>query len=466
VSTSDDQKVEGRILVADDESPYLKHFCGLFESEGYRTFPAATPEQIITLLQSGDPIDVVTLDLRWPTHGVTGIDLLQQIHAIDPQLPVIILTGDGSTGSAVEATRKGAFDYLEKVADVDRMLLTVRNAISAGRLNRAARSAADDRLKEYELVGTSRKLEQVREAIRRFADSDVPVLIEGETGCGKELVARQLHFQSRRSDKAFRSVTAAILGSELGADALFGHTRGAYSGSVQERSGLLRSTSGGTLCLDDIVTLPLPAQPLLLRFLEDGKFYRLGSDIPMAADVRIIATTNISIPHLINEGKFRSDLYFRLKVATISIPPLRERREDIPLLVDHFVAKHSVKHIGRPVSLAPGGAEIFVEKDWPGNVRELENTIIKILLSHGSSDEISTDETIGGFDTGEQGETTNLASLRQMEAAFRRTCIVRALTVTHGNVARAAELLGVERTHLYRLINEFDLSQFARQLSA
>lgn len=459
------QQNGGCILVADDESRYLKHFCSLFESQGYRTCPAGTPDEIFTRLLSEKGIDVITLDLKWPTHSITGIELLTKIRETDPLTPVVILTSDSSTGSAVEATRQGAFDYLEKVADLDRMLLTLRNAIAAGRRNRAAQIVIDDRQREFELVGASRGMAHVRSAIARYAVADVPVLIEGETGCGKELVARQLHLQSPRSEMVYRSVTAALLGTELGADALFGHTKGAYTGSVEHRPGLLKSTDGGTLCLDDIVTLPQDAQPMLLRFLEGKEYYQIGCDTPINADVRILATTNVSVNQWVEQGTFRNDLYYRLKVASIVIPSLRERREDIPLLADHFVTKHSTKYIGRRVYLAPGCAEIFIDREWPGNVRELENTIIKLLLAHTTSQEIAPDEVLAAIDCGTNTDFIIQGSLKQMEAAFRRTCLIRALTTAHGNVSQAATALGIERTHLYRLINEFGLSGYSKQLS-
>jgi DNA-binding NtrC family response regulator len=455
-------KSAGKILVADDEVPFGEAFCRQLRSWGYETTQATTPSKVTEYLSGGD-FDLVTLDLHWPAFGVSGIQLLATIQATDQLVPVIMITSDASPANAVEATRRGAFDYLEKVADQDRTHLTIRNAIESGRLNRAARSAVEDRLREYEIIGASKGIEEVRAAIVDYADSDVPVLICGETGSGKELVARQLHIRSSRASRTFTSITVATLTAELGADALFGHTQGAYTGSSAGRRGLLGSAHGGTLCLDDIDTMALTVQPLLLRFIETGEYFSLGADEGLKANVRILVTTNRSLPKLIEEGKFRQDLYYRLKVAEITVPPLRDRREDIPILVSHFIRKHSARRLQGEVTLEPECVGPLIDYDWPGNVRQLENTIISLFLSHKIADPITVDEVVAKLNDDTPKELIKLGDLRSMEAAFRRLCLIRALSSTSGNVSRAADLLGIERTHLHRLINEFDLGQFVKQ---
>ncbi|MCX6834914.1 MAG: sigma 54-interacting transcriptional regulator [candidate division Zixibacteria bacterium] len=301
--------------------------------------------------------------------------------------------------------------------------------------------------------------------MEKYGPSDVTVLLEGETGCGKELVAGQLHLHSNRSDSEMVVVSGAELNSHLGQDALFGHTHGAYTGTARDREGFVKAADHGTLFLDDVSDLSPEVQPLLLRFLETGDFMRLGSDERQRVDVRVIAATNHNLSELIKQGKIRSDLYYRLQVATIKVPPLRDRREDIPLLVEHFARRQSIRLLGREITLDAECVDHFISRNWPGNVRELRNAVIRVILTHGAREKITSSEVRAVLDQESGGTPVMHGTLGELETEFRRDCIIHALNVAGGNITRAAETLGVDRARLSRLISEFNLRDFARHLA-
>jgi len=456
--------VTADVLVADDESAFRSAFGQMLKNRGYRVAMATDPEEAIATVRRRR-FDLVTLDLEWQFSDQTGIDILGRIRKIDPHLPVIIITGHATLETAKQATRLGAYDYLEKMTDREKTLLVVRNAVEAGRLKRVVQQAIDERSKNCEIVGLSRGIQEVREAIAQFGPRDVTVLIEGETGCGKELVARQLHLQSPRRSEPMVTVGGGELSRDLGQDVLYGHTPEAFTGSSRDRGGFVQAADRSTLFLDDISDLPPAMQPLFLRFLETGDYMKLGTDDRQSADVRVIAATNQNLAGLVEQGKFRADLYYRLKVATIAIPPLRERREDIPLLVNHFAAQQSTRLYGRDVSFHPDCHDLFLGREWPGNVRELRNAVIAILCRAANKEVVEPADVQRVLAEEAGGGGAPLMTLRDMESSFRRQCVVRALVAAGGNVTRAAETLGIDRSHLYRLIAEFDLGQYARQLN-
>jgi two-component system, NtrC family, nitrogen regulation response regulator NtrX len=452
------------VVVADDESTFRQPFGSMLRGRGYRVTETGSVDELLDIARTR-PVDLVTLDLSWFGDDAAGLRIMKQLLECDPLVPIVMITGNATVDTAVEATRLGAYDYIDKMADREKILLVVRNAVESGRNRRGIQRARESNLRQYELVGASKGMAEVRTAIANFGPSDVPVLIEGDTGTGKELVAQQLHLKSRRHLKQLMVIGGGELSRDLGQDTLVGHTKGAFSGGAADRGGFILSADGSTLFLDDISDIAPDIQSMLLRFLETGDFMKLGSDTRLTADVRIVAATNQHIPDLIAQGKFRPDLYYRLKVATITIPPLRDRREDIPLLVDHFARKQSVKLFGREVAFTSEAIDLLIRRDWPGNVRELKNTVTFILLKSSGADAIGVAEVAGSLSDSEQSAPNVIVTLKDMEAGFRRDCIIRALNACEGNVSKAAHLLGIDRSHLYRLISEYDLMQYTRQLS-
>jgi two-component system, NtrC family, nitrogen regulation response regulator NtrX len=453
------------LLVADDDASFRGAFRQMLTSKNYRIQEAGTPEEVISAVGSCQ-FDLITLDLEWQSAGRTGVDILKKIREIDPLVPVIMITGHATLGSAIEATRLGAFDYLEKVADREKTLLTIRNAIESGHLRRGLKIMLDRLKDEWQLVGVSQALQNVRETISRVASKDTVVLIEGESGTGKELAAHLIHLESSRNTGPFKVIHGSELGEYLGQDMLFGHKRGAFTGSVGTRAGLIEAAEGGTLFLDDVNDLPLAVQPQLLRLLQAGDFMPLGSDERQQANVRFVAGSNKPILSLVQQGKFREDLFYRLNVVMVVIPPLRERKEDIPILAKHFLDRHAHRLLGREVEVETGWLDPLVDYNWPGNVRELENRLIAVLSYLRPDEGIDRARVQAALTLQAKPQSNSNGCLKDREASFRKECLIRELAGAEGSVTKAAERLGIDRSHLYRLINEFDLMQYVKQLTA
>jgi two-component system nitrogen regulation response regulator NtrX len=452
------------VLVADDDASFREAFRQMLSSKQYRTRGAGTPEEVISSVKDHRP-DLITLDLDWQAAGRTGIDILKKVREIDPLLPVVMITGHATLSSAVEATRLGAFDYLEKITDREKTLLTIRNAVESGRLRRNVKTMLDGMKNEWQLVGASRAIQNVRDTINRVAPKDTVVLIEGESGTGKELAAHLIHLESGRNAGPFRIVHGSELGEFLGQDTLYGHANGAFTGAAGERAGLIGAADGGTLFMDDVNDLPLTVQPQMLRLLQTGDYMPLGSDDRRQANVRFVAGSNKPMIGLVKDGKFREDLFYRLNVVTIVMPPLRERKEDIPILAQHIVDRHSRRLLGREVETESGWVEPLMECDWPGNVRQLENRLIAVMSYLRPDEGIDRSRVRASLAVQNRPSVDSNGCLKDMEASFRRECLIRALAITEGSVSKAAEKLGVDRSHLYRLINEFDLMNYVRQLT-
>ncbi len=452
------------ILVADDEASFRDAFRQMLASRNYRTQGVGTPEEVLSAVRTG-LFNVVTLDLEWLAAGQSGVDILKKIREIDPLLPVIMITGHATLSSAIEATRLGAFDYLEKITEREKTLLTIRNAVEAGRLRHNVKTMLDGLRNEWQLVGVSKAIQEVRDTISRVAPKVTGVLIEGESGTGKELAARLIHLESARSAGPFKVIHGSELGEYLGQDILFGHAKGAFTGAAGSRAGLIESAAGGTLFLDDINDLPPAVQPQLLRLLQTGDYMPLGSDERQQADVRFVAGSNKRIADLVQQGKFREDLFYRLNVVTIVMPPLRDRKEDIPILAQHILDRHSHRLLGRQVKAEPGWIDPLLNQGWPGNVRELENRLIAVMSYLKPDESIDRAKVQAALTTQARPTANSAGSLKDMEASFRRECLIRALASAEGCVTVAAEKLGIDRSHLYRLINEFNLMQYVRQLT-
>ena len=369
----------------------------------------------------------------------------------------MMITEHASIPTAVEATQLGAFNYVEKMLDREKVLLTIRNAIETGRLKRQNEAFLSQLRSRYELVGDSLSMIHVREQIERAAPTDSVVLITGESGTGKELVARQIHYCSRRRDRDFVSIDAGTLADSLADSELFGHCKGAFTGALQDRVGLVAQAEGGTLFLDEISNASLPLQAKLLHLVQEREYRRVGENEVRHCNVRIVAASNQDLAQLSSEGKFRQDLLYRLRVVSIHIPPLRERKEDIPMLTNRFVAAKSLQYYARTRTLAPDAVTALIDHDWPGNVRELENSVERIVVL-SEHDEIGADEVksiLGDLWLARDG---SLRSLSEMTRDFKRECIVKAIAQAEGRIARAAEILHIDRTHLYKLLHEFDLN--------
>jgi DNA-binding NtrC family response regulator len=445
--------VTARVLVVDDEPPQLEILRLILSSEGYEVLAAGSGRAALGALRR-QPFDVVLTDLKMP--DLSGIALLEEIQKAQPGTCVVLMTAHGSIGSAVEAMRKGAFDYLTKPLDRDVLLLAVSRALERARLvseNRRLREELRGRFRVENLVGAHGSMQEVFRIVHKVARSGSTVLIYGESGTGKELVARAIHVTSDRRDRPFAAVNVAALPETILEAELFGYEKGAFTGADARKVGLFEQASGSTLFLDEVGELKRDLQVKLLRVLQEREILRVGGTEPVPVDVRVVAATNRDLEREVKEGRFREDLFYRLNVIPLVLPPLRERRTDIPLLVDHFLAKHGEP--GRPRTLAPEALQAFVGYAWPGNVRELESVIERtLLLAEGDVVRLEDLPLAVRSPSSARGAGPGLEipdegiDLDGVE----RDLILRAIEKSGGNVTRAARLLGLSRRTLqYRL---------------
>ena len=442
-----------RILVVDDEAPQLEILRLILGSEGYDVVTAASGRGALAALRR-QPFDLVLTDLKMP--DLSGIALLEEILREQPGTCVVLMTAHGSIDSAVEAMRKGAFDYLTKPVDREVLLLAVSRAVERARLvseNRRLREELRGRFRVENLVGAHGSMQEVFRVVHKVARSTSTVLIYGESGTGKELVARALHVTSDRRDRPFHAVNVAALPETILEAELFGYEKGAFTGADARKIGLFEHASGSTLFLDEVGELKRDLQVKLLRTLQEREVLRVGGTEPVPVDVRVVAATNRDLEREVREGRFREDLFYRLNVIPIVLPPLRARRTDIPLLVEHFLAKHAEP--GRARGIAPEALLALVGYSWPGNVRELESAVERTLLL-ADGDVVRLDDLppavrmrsralAGGLPIEIPDEGLDLDGLE-------RSLILRALDKSGGNVTRAARLLGLTRRTLqYRL---------------
>jgi DNA-binding NtrC family response regulator len=443
--------VKGRVLVVDDERRQRDILQMILEAEGYETAAAANGRSALAVLAT-EPFDVVLTDLKMP--DVDGLELLSSLAARAAPPCVILMTAHGSIDSAVEAMRRGAFDYLTKPLEKGDLLLVVRRAMERAHLvheNRMLRDQLRERFRLDRIVGAHGSMQDVFRMVQKVAASTSTVLLYGESGTGKELVARAIHHESERRGRPFYAVNVAALPESLLEAELFGHEKGAFTGAVARKIGLFEQAAGSTLFLDEVGELKRDLQVKLLRALQEREILRVGGTERIKMDARIVAATNRDLEKDVREGLFREDLFYRLNVIPIVLPPLRARRTDVPLLVEHFVKKHGG---GRPRTLTPAAMDALVRYDWPGNVRELESVIERALVL-GDADSISEDDLPAAI----RAATPSPGGLRleipeegiDLEAV-ERTLIARAMARTRGNVSQAARLLGLTRRTLqYRL---------------
>ncbi len=446
------------VLVVDDEEA-ARNLCGEVAAEtGLRVRTASTTEQALEILEQY-PVDIALTDLRVPELG--GIELLRRMRANFPQIAVLVLTQYGTIETAVEATRLGASDYVTKPCHVEELrtkLLRLVHALELEQENRVLREELRSRPGFGGLVGVSPKMQRIYQLVEKVSQHTCPVLVLGESGTGKELVARSIHFSSPRRNRPFVPVDCSALVATLIESELFGYVKGAFTGAIQNRHGLLEVADGGTVFLDEIADLPVDLQAKLLRALQEKEIKPVGSTERVGINVRVIAATNRDLEDAIRKGAFRQDLYFRLNVVQIKIPPLRERKSDIPLLVNSFLEKFSSAQ--RPVrSVSEESLTRLMAYDWPGNVRELENAIER-GIALGTSPVLQVNDLTSNLQqsSGERFPGSDeLVSLEELE----RRAIFRALRETSGDKLAAARLLGIGKTTLYRKLKEYEIHAHA-----
>jgi two-component system nitrogen regulation response regulator NtrX len=436
------------ILIVDDEAEIRSSLQGVLEDEGYKALLAESAEECLATV-SRKPIDVVLLDIWLP--AMDGLEALERIVAIDDPPEVIMISGHGNIETAVRATKLGAFDFLEKPLSIERTLIVLKNAIDAKRL----RSENLEFKKQFQarsvIVGESIPMKALRQQISLMAPTNGRLLIYGESGTGKELVARAIHAQSMRKDQMFVEVNCAAIPEDLIESELFGHRAGSFPGATSDKEGKFQKADGGTLFLDEVGDMSLKTQSKVLRTLDEGRFAPVGEEELITADVRVIAATNKDLEDEISKGNFREDLFYRLNVIPFYVPPLRERKEDIPLLAKHFLREFSQTYNRRPKEMAEDALDALVRYTWPGNVRELRNLIERIVIMNPAVAKLERKHLPAlVYRDGSRRSLGEFSSLHEGRASFERDYILKKLDENHGNVARTAEVLGLERSHLYR----------------
>jgi two-component system response regulator PilR (NtrC family) len=454
---------KGTILVIDDEEIMREILETLLTREGYEVRLAANAAAGLELIRSM-PFDAAIVDVMMP--GMDGISALDEIRKIDDDLPVLMITAFASVENAIVAMKRGAFDYITKPFKNDEVLVVLRNALAQRRLvveNRALRQNLQAHANRFgEIIGRSSRMRQVFDLIIQAAPSRTTILINGESGTGKELVARALHQNSSRADRAFITVNSGNLPPDLLESNLFGHVKGAFTGAVYPKKGLFELADKGTIFFDEIGNIPLETQAKLLRVIQEREFMRLGGVETIKVDVRIIAATNVDLRRMMEEGRFREDLYYRLHVITVQLPALRERKDDIPLLVQHFLEKYGAENQKNGLELTPEALDLLFEYDWPGNVRELENVIERaVVLSPASR--IDVDLVPDHVRSSRRFQMPQFIvppegiSFREVITDFEKRLIESTLEAAGGVQKRAAELLHIKPTTLNEMIKRHDI---------
>jgi len=436
------------ILIVDDESQIRSSLEGVLQDEGYKTLLAASGEECMDTLRHKS-VDVVLLDIWLP--GIDGLATLEKLVENEDHPEVIMISGHGNIETAVRATKLGAFDFLEKPLSIERTLIVLKNAIEAKRL----RSENLEFKKQFQaksiIVGDSVPMKALRQQISLMAPTNGRVLIYGESGTGKELAARAIHAQSLRKDAMFVEVNCAAIPEDLIESELFGHRKGAFPGAAADKEGKFQKADGGTLFLDEVGDMSLKTQSKVLRTLDEGRFAPVGEEEAVTVDARVIAATNKDLEDEISKGNFREDLFYRLNVIPFYVPPLRERKEDVPQLTRYFLREFSNKYDRRQKEMSDEALDALVRYSWPGNVRELRNLIERIVIMNPTVSRLER-KNMPTLIYRESGRRTmgDFSSLHQARAAYERDYILKKLDENHGSVSRTAEVLGLERSHMYR----------------
>src|ERR671913_1983462 len=462
----------GSILVVDDEEIMREILETLLKGEGYSVRLAASGEEGIELARN-IPFDAAIVDVMMP--GINGMTTLESLKKLDDELAVIMVTAFASVENAITAMKRGAFDYITKPFKNDEVLVVVKNALERRRLvneNRTLRQNIQEQYSHFDnIVGRSPSMRRVFDLIIQAAPSRSTILIQGESGTGKELVARAVHMHSQRKDRAFVTVNSGTLPPDLLESTLFGHVKGAFTGAVYPKKGLFDLADKGSIFFDEIGNIPIETQAKLLRVMQEREFMRLGGMETIKVDVRIVAATNVDLKREVEEGRFREDLFYRLHVIAIHLPALRDRKDDIPLLVQHFLEKYGQENDRKNIEIAPESLDLLMEYDWPGNVRELENVIERAVV-------LCTGTRIGpelipehvrknpAFQIPHVVMPADGISLKDVTVAYERQWIESALEAAGGVQKRAAELLRIKPTTLNEMIKRYDIRPRRKKATA
>ena len=450
------------VLIVDDEKNYLVVLEALLGPEGYEILTAGSAEDAVRLIQESD-LDLMITDMKMP--GTSGMELLEASKEIKPDLPVIMMTAYGTIEMAVEAMKKRAYDYITKPFQNEELKLTVKKALENYRLikeNRRLSQALSDRYKYGNIIGKSKPMQGIYEMISKVAQSKASVLITGASGTGKELIAKAIHYDSPRKDRPFISVNCGALTETLLESELFGHEKGAFTGALSMKKGRFELADGGTLFLDEVTDMPPPLQVKLLRVLQEMEFERVGGTKTIKVDVRVLSASNRNIKEVVAEGNFREDLFYRLNVINIEVPSLRERPEDIRLLVDHFIGKYRQDEGKERIELSPKAWKILFSYSWPGNVRELENVIERAVV-------LKADRVIGQEDLptelSEKREEVEVERFIPLDAPLQKTLeqieeklIRRALDQCDNVQSHAAEMLGITKSLIQHKMKKYNIA--------
>ena len=437
-----------RILVVDDESGIRESLSGVLEDEGYTVESVATGEQCLERLPGG-AFELLLLDIWLP--GMDGLEVLAHIQELPPvERPVVVvISGHGNIETAVRATKLGAFDFLEKPLSIEKVAVAAKNALAHRSLTLENSRLKADSNSRYRIIGESVPMKALRQQLTLMAATNGRVLIYGESGSGKELVAHALHAMSPRAGEPFVEVNCAAIPEDLIERELFGHVKGIFASAHEASTGKFQKADAGTLFLDEVGDMSLRTQSKVLRALEEQRFEPLGAAESVNVDVRVVASTNKNLEEEIERGNFREDLFYRLNVIPFSVPPLRERREDIPLLADHFLREFTTAYGRKPKELTPDAYRVLTDYHWPGNVRELRNLIERIVILNPQV-RIDARHIPLAAPRRQPPNSARFGSLQEVREAAEREYILRKLEETGGNITRAAEILGLERSNLYR----------------
>jgi len=466
-----------KILVIDDEAAIRESLRMILEYEDYQFVGASSGQEGLEAVARERP-DVVLLDIKMP--GMDGMDVLRKLHAADETLPVVMISGHGTTATAVEAIRSGAIDFLDKPLGSERVIVTLRNVLRQSALTSENRDLRVAMEAKYEIVGQSPALRSVLESVTRAAPTGATVLLLGESGVGKELVARAIHRNSPRAGQRFVQVNCAAIPEELIESELFGHEKGSFTGATEKQVGKFEQADKGTIFLDEIGDMSQKTQAKVLRVLQEQEVERLGSARTIKVDVRVIGATNKDLEEALGRGEFREDLYFRLNVIPIVVPPLRDRREDIPRLVQHFIKRATEEHNLRPKRVDQAAMDALQRHRWRGNIRELRNAVERLLIM-APQDVIRLEDLSAEIRAGDPGGAQAIAgavgaapaptsgaestpapapaTLREFKDAAERAYLVQKLRETSWNISRTAELIDTPRSNLYKKLEQHGITQ-------
>lgn len=447
------------ILIVDDEESICQSLKAILTDESYQVLVAGSGEEAIKIVEEEMP-QLILLDIWLP--GIDGLETLQAIKKINPQMLVIIMSGHGTIETAVKATKLGAFDFIEKPLSLDKIIILVNNAINLIRLQEENVLLKEKVSHQYELTGTSPAITELKEMISIVAPTNAWILIMGENGTGKELVARSIHHLSLRSHKDIVEVNCAAIPEELIESELFGHEKGAFTGATEKKRGKFDLAHEGTIFLDEVADMSLKAQAKILRILQEKKFERVGGNKLIDMDVRVLAASNKDLEEEMKAGRFRPDLYYRLHVIPLVVPPLRERKEDITPLVERFILDFTTKEGLEPKTLTDDAMTLLMKHDWPGNVRELKNIIERLIILTPSNEITARD--IPPLSVKEEAEAAFGAqsaagdSLKDAKMDFERQFILKKLEENEGNISKTAEAIGLERSNLHKKLKALKIA--------